>query len=75
MAKLLKAGLTPKNVGNDFLVAKKRPRAKEEILGRASASMSLTQRTAVVVHGRRTSRLGGVGKRGRETKMYRFWLE
>lgn len=75
MAKLLKARLTPRNVGNDFLVAKKRPRAKEEILGRVNASMSLTQRTAMVIHGRQTSRLGGIGKRRRETKVYRFWLE
>ena len=40
MAKLLKARLTTENVGNDFLVAKKRPRAREEILGRVRASMS-----------------------------------
>lgn len=71
MAKLLKARLTTKNVGNDFLVAKKRPRAREEILGRVSASMSLTQGTAMVIDGR----LGGMGKGKRKTKMYRFWLE
>lgn len=66
MAKLLKARLTTENVGNDFLVAKQRPRAREEILGRVR-----TQGTAVVIHGR----LGGMGKRRRETQMYRFWLE
>lgn len=68
MAKLLKARLTSENVGNDFL---KRPRTREEILGRVRASMSLTQGMTMVIHGR----LGGMGKRKREAKMCRFWLE
>lgn len=33
---------------NGFLIAKKRPRAREEVLGQVNVTMSLTQGTAVV---------------------------
>lgn len=44
----LRSNMVQVQFRNGFLVAKKMPKAREEVLGRVNVTMSLTQGTAVV---------------------------